>query len=112
MTVYVDDMYLHDMGRFGRMKMSHMVADTSAELLDMARRIGVQTRWLQHGGESGEHFDIAMVKRERALDLGAVPITLRQCAMMCKRRRHEGVLGKPEEAEEWIRAFVARKVVA
>ena len=26
MTVYVDDMYKHALGRYGRMKMSHMIA--------------------------------------------------------------------------------------
>jgi len=35
-TVYVDDIHLTDMGRLGRMKMCHMLADTTAELLDMA----------------------------------------------------------------------------
>ena len=41
MTVYVDDMYRSPIGRFGRMKMSHMVADRRSELFDMARRIGL-----------------------------------------------------------------------
>ena len=33
MAVYVDDMYKYPLGQFGRMKMSHMVADTTEELL-------------------------------------------------------------------------------
>lgn len=41
MTVYVDDMYLYEMGKFGRMKMSHMIADTDEELHSMAKLIGV-----------------------------------------------------------------------
>jgi len=32
-SVYVDDMYLSPIGQFGRMKMSHLMADTTEELL-------------------------------------------------------------------------------
>ena len=80
MTVYVDDMYQYPMGQFGRMKMSHMMADTPDELLEMADRIGVARRWIQHPGTDGEHFDIAIVKRRAALAAGAVPVTLRSLA--------------------------------
>jgi DNA-directed RNA polymerase specialized sigma24 family protein len=34
MTVYVDDMHARPRGRLGRMKMSHMIADTEAEVDD------------------------------------------------------------------------------
>ena len=44
MTVYVDDMHLSPMGQFGRMKMSHMIADSTDELLAMADRIGLARR--------------------------------------------------------------------
>lgn len=75
MSVYVDDMYLYPMGEFGRMKMSHMMADTTEELLAMADRIGVARRWLQHAGTPGEHFDIAMSKRATAIAAGAIAMT-------------------------------------
>ena len=101
MTVYVDDMYRYEMGRFGRMKMSHLVADTRAELLLMVTRIGVNAKWIQHPGEFGEHFDIAQGKRTLAIENGAVAISLRQCSAMCMRRRVEGTLGTPEDAEPW-----------
>jgi uncharacterized protein DUF4031 len=80
-TVYVDDMYLYPMGRFGRMKMSHMMADTTEELLAMADRIGVARRYLQNEGTFGEHFDLAMSKRVEAVRLGAVPVTVRELAV-------------------------------
>jgi hypothetical protein len=99
--VYVDDMYLWPMGKYGRMKMSHMIADTHEELVDMAFRIGVKKRWIQHQGTPGEHFDVCMSARQAAINCGAVPITLRQCAAMSMRRRVEGVLGTPVEALEW-----------
>ena len=71
MTVYVDDMHTTPMGQFGRMKMCHMVADTTAELLDMADRIGVARKWLQHADTPREHFDIAMTKPAEAGRPGA-----------------------------------------
>lgn len=106
MTVYVDDMYRYPMGEFtprgGRtMKMSHMIADTTEELLAMAAAIGVQAKWIQKRGTTDEHFDIALGKRALAVKAGAVQITLRQCSFMCTRRRRTGILGTPEEAERW-----------
>ena len=71
MTVYVDDMR----ARFGRMIMCHMFADTTAELLSMADRIGVSRRWLQHADTHREHFDIALSKRALAIEAGAKEIT-------------------------------------
>ena len=105
MPVYVDDMYAVEIGRYKRMKMSHMVADSQDELLAMVRTIGVDPRWIQKKGQPGEHFDIAKGKRQLAIDAGAIPITLRQCVAMCKRRRHEQTLGTPEEAEEWLHNY-------
>jgi hypothetical protein len=95
MTVYVDDMYRFPMGQFGRLKMSHMIADTDDELHSMADRIGVARRWFQNLG-SGPHYDIAMTKRELALQHGARAVTLRQLAMMNQDRRKTGVLPKPD----------------
>ena len=109
MTVYVDDMYETEFGRYGRMKMSHMIADTSAELLAMARAIGVAARWLQHAGEPSEHFDIAKSKRELAIAASAVPISIRQCSAMCARRRVTGNLGSPDGAEQWLTAYASRR---
>ena len=78
MTVYVDDMHETRRGRLGRMKMSHMIADSTDELLAMANRIGVQRKWLQKVGTPREHFDVAMSKRALAIEAGAVPITQRE----------------------------------
>lgn len=78
MTVYVDDMYKYPMGQFGRMKMSHMIADTNDELHAMARRIGIARKWYQ-----GDHYDICMSKRLMAIERGALAITLRELALKC-----------------------------
>jgi hypothetical protein len=80
MAVYVDDMYLYPIGQFGRMKMSHLMADTSEELLAMVDRIGVARRWIQDAGKPNEHFDIAMSKRELAIAHGAKPVTVVELA--------------------------------
>ncbi|KHJ64705.1 DUF4031 domain-containing protein [Burkholderia glumae] len=109
MTVYVDDMYLYPAGRFGRMKMSHLIADTTEELLAMVCEIGVNPKWIQHPGTRDEHFDIALVKRAAAISAGARPITYEQCGAMNKRRRVTGVLGSPDDAVEWLQAFVEQR---
>jgi len=83
MPVYVDNLA----AKFGRMKMCHMTADTSAELLAMADRIGVAQRWLQCAGTPREHFDICMSRRVAAVREGAMEIDVRETAMLVRRKR-------------------------
>lgn len=89
MTVYVDDMFRYPMGQFGRMKMSHMVADTEDELLAMADRIGLNRRWLQcrNEGRHRLHFDVSMEYRARAVAAGAQEMTMRELAALCREWR-------------------------
>lgn len=101
MTVYVDDMYRIPLGRFGRMKMSHMIADTEDELHAMAKRIGMRRDWYQ-----GDHYDVSMSRRKLAIQSGAKPITLRQLACMSALRRFGLPMGEPHGAEE--RLYAAR----
>lgn len=102
MTVYVDDMYTVPMGRFNRMKMSHMIGTTEDELHAMAAAIGVARRWYQ-----GDHYDVSMSKRTAAIAAGAVPITMRQLAAMCAVRRWTGVLpDDPIIAQQCWKIFV------
>lgn len=84
MTVFVDDMYLYPMGRFGRMKMSHMVADTIEELHEMADKIGVARKWVQQAsmGKGWVHYDVSISARVKAIENGAKTITMRELAMM------------------------------
>ncbi len=76
--VYVDDMYKTGIGNFGRMKMPHLIADTTIELFEMVDKIGVDRKWIQKPGTLNEHFDIAMSKRKLAISYGAREITYRQ----------------------------------
>lgn len=106
MTVYVDDMYRLPMGRFRRMKMSHMMADTDDDLHAMADRIGVARKWFQ-----GDHYDIAIVKRKLAVEYGAVEITLREMAAYSWLRKSRGLILAPEEAVVRLREFATAEAV-
>lgn len=68
MTVYVDNMK----AQYGRMIMCHMIADTEQELHDMAQRIGVRRKWYQ-----GNHYDICLKMKNKAIRLGAIEVTKR-----------------------------------
>ena len=107
MVVYVDDMYRYPMGQFGRMKMSHMIADTEDELHAMAKKIGVARKWYQ-----GDHYDIAISKRDLALEHGAKPITLRECAIMTANRRWFGTLGTPKKCIALSRLRMKQEAIA
>lgn len=86
MAVYVDDME----APYGRMIMCHMAADTTAELLEMADRIGVDRRWIQKRGTIYEHFDISKGKKQLALEAGAILLSRRDFVRwMLKKRRGE-----------------------
>lgn len=112
MPVYVDDMHLYPMGQFGRMKMSHLLADTDEELHAMADKIGVARRWHQAPPRHDSHYDIAMSKRAQALAHGAIAITWRQAGAMNMRRRVTGQLGEPASAEPWLQEHMAAKRAA
>lgn len=72
MSVYVDDMEAN----YGRMKMCHMIADSTEELLHMAYSIGVHRKWIQDAGTDHEHFDIAKSKRALAVRQGAIEVSM------------------------------------
>lgn len=86
MPVYVDDMYLTEMGSFRGMKMSHMVADTEIELLEMAQKLGLKISWYQSPPKvKFPHFDIAMTVRKKAIQLGAVEVTMKEALAISKK---------------------------
>jgi hypothetical protein len=93
MAVYVDDMQLPaDAGNSGRAvrgRWSYLFADTSAELADFGRTLGLSPRWIQHQGESGEHYDVTEGKRQQALKLGAQRITYHEAGLMFAGRREQ-----------------------
>lgn len=82
MTVYVDNARI----AFGRMRMSHMVADTLDELHAMAAAIGMRREWFQ-GSASTPHYDVSITRRARAIELGAVPVDRRELVEVIRRLR-------------------------
>lgn len=80
--VYIDNTN----ASFGRMKMCHMIADTTEELLQMADKIGVQRKWIQDAGQYSEHFDISLGKKQLAIAAGAKEITMMELGRMLRKR--------------------------
>jgi hypothetical protein len=103
MPVYIDDMYRYRIGQFRGMQMSHLIADTDAELHAMAARIGMKRAWFQ-----GDHYDVPLSKRDLAVAAGAIAISYRQAGAMRRRRAVEGTCGRPEEALSWYAAWRRR----
>ncbi|HZF97604.1 MAG TPA: DUF4031 domain-containing protein [Pseudoxanthomonas sp.] len=70
MSVYVDDAVTLWRGR----RWAHLMADTLEELHAMAARLGIPPRAFQDK-RSGAHYDVDAALRERAVALGAVPVS-------------------------------------
>lgn len=81
---------------FGRMKMCHMIADTTEELLAMVDKIGVQRKWIQDAGTYNEHFDISLAKKKLALEAGATEVTLRELSRILMKRPGHPLYEKPK----------------
>lgn len=70
MTVYVDDYK----GKFHRMVMSHLFADSVGELHAFADRLGLRREWFQQG--SIPHYDVSQTMRRAALETGATHLPM------------------------------------
>lgn len=70
MTVYVDDAVTLWRGR----RWAHLMADTLDELHAFAARLGIPRHAFQDK-TSGAHYDVTAELRERAVVLGAMPIS-------------------------------------
>jgi hypothetical protein len=83
-SVYVDTAR----NPFGRMVMCHMIADTPAELHEMAAAIGLRRDWFQGlGRASFPHYDVSLERRKRAVERGAVEVERRDLAGIMRRLR-------------------------
>lgn len=99
MTVYVDDMLRP--ARVGRIqsRWSHLMADTTAELVAFAKEVGLREEWIQHPGTHREHFDLTEGRRRVALAAGAVPISYpRETGALLARKRSETTAQPTEES--------------
>ena len=74
MTVYVDDARHPFRGYI----MCHMVADSLAELHEMADKIGMERRWFQSPPKASHpHYDIPEDRRRLAIAMGAKEVSQR-----------------------------------
>jgi hypothetical protein len=101
LTIFVDDMYLYEMGQFKRgnhlCKMSHMIGDTDEELHTFAERLGLQKAWFQLPGTYKRHYDVTMTVRTEAIALGAIPIRMSEMGYLIRNRKETGSLGTLKE---------------
>lgn len=81
MPVYVD----FARNPLGRMRMSHMLADSLDELLAMADTIGLDRRHFQPG--SHPHFDVCQAYRAKAVAAGAIEVDRRELVAVIRSYR-------------------------
>lgn len=94
MSVYIDQMDAD----YGRMKMCHMCADSTEELLAMADKIGLARGWIQKKGTRHEHFDVCLSKKKAALAAGAIELTRREFGLrLLQLRQQAGASAGDEE---------------
>lgn len=92
MAVYVDCAR----NAYGRMVMSHMLADTPEELHEMADAIGVSRKWFQP--LSSPHYDICQRKRQLAIEAGALVVGRREVVEIVRRIRQSRIDWSPRQA--------------
>ena len=93
MAVYVDEA----VWPYGRMLMCHMVADSLAELHQMADRIGVARRHFQCPPKTRlPHYDVCKAKRALALRHDAYPVGPRKIVEIGRQLREE-LVGRSSE---------------
>lgn len=86
MSIYVDRAMIPYRG----MLMSHMIADTPAELHVMARRLGLHREWYQDGS-SFPHYDICARKRAICLGMGGIELSRREFVAKMREIREFGL---------------------
>jgi len=70
---------------YGRMLMSHMLADSLDELHAMAEQVGLKRRWFQSHGTP--HYDLCQAKRALAIGGGALEIDRREVVRLIRHWR-------------------------
>ena len=69
-----------------RYRMSHLMADTTDELWEIADRLGL-SRYVQNLGTPTEHLDVTDSKRRAAIAMGAQPVTGRDLVAIIRAKR-------------------------
>lgn len=102
MSVYVDNFaeWGGPLAQFGRMKMSHMFATSTDELLAMADKIGLARKWIQKPGTRGEHFDVSLSLRAKAIAAGAIHVHCQDGAIIPWSAGVEPAITRPVSEKE------------
>jgi hypothetical protein len=89
MSVYVDDWRQHATVRGITSRWSHLTADTADELHLFAAQLGLPRRAFQSkpGKPMFDHYDVTEELRERAVAIGAIPLSWREAARLRRNRR-------------------------
>jgi hypothetical protein len=92
LTVYVDDWRQRATVRDRDDRWSHLLADEPDELHAMAAALGIPPRGYQRHRRSAalNHYDLPENLRQRAIELGAVPVTWREMARLTREWRRAG----------------------
>lgn len=85
MGVYVDQARISYRG----MKMSHMVADTEAELHAMADKLGIRREWFHLSNKGVPHYNICEANRLRAVSLGAKLVARKELVTLTRGQRRQ-----------------------
>jgi len=105
--VYVDDARIP----FGRMKMCHMYADTSEELLAMADHIGLNRKWIQYpGNPEKEHFDVSLSMRAKAIKAGAHVVDWRHWGFFKRNKTLFKTIEKVQERNKYLSPEFAQSI--
>lgn len=86
MACYVDTVRDYPDAGLRHTRFCHLLADTRDELHEMAAALGIPTRYFQEHPWRWHH-DLPEPLRARAIELGAVEITLHDVGALLKRRR-------------------------
>jgi len=99
--VYVDDLF--DCTAFGPPacfggRSCHMWADTPAELMEMAKRIGLKVEWLDNNSRGDfPHFDLTRRRRRAAILAGAEKTGLKE---YLRKMRQTAAVNRPCEPHD------------
>ena len=81
--LYVDNLQIP----YGRMLMSHLIADDPQELREAAVHLGLD-RYIQYPGTWKEHLDVSQTKRAQAVrELQAQEVPASRIALILRARR-------------------------
>lgn len=86
MACYVDTVRDYPDAGLRHTRFCHLLADTRDELHEMAAALGIPSRYFQEHPWRWHH-DLPEPLRARAIELGAVEITLHDVGALLKRRR-------------------------